>query len=303
MLAASRVNNLTSSDMKPWHIKASYQLLDDKGSVTDEGTYEELWVGPTKFKRTFSGKSFTQTDYGTDKGVMRSGSHEDVPSLLAYLRRELVAPLFSEEVIQRGTYGVKPVDVNGAKLQCLQLDLAPGNGITNCIGTDKPILRISDYAGDHLQILHNRILDYQNHYVAGDLKIVRGNQTLMTARIDSIEPFDTASESGLSPSSDAIFLPRRVTISAGIAVGMLLSHNAPAYPPAARAARVSGTVVLEALISINGTIKDLQVVQGPPELQQSAVDAVRTWRYRPYLLNGEPVEVRTTVNVVFTMNH
>ena len=95
--------------------------------------------------------------------------------------------------------------------------------------------------------------------------------------------------------------PKRVNISAGVAVGLLDFHPTPSYPPEAKQAGVSGTVVLEALIATDGRIEDLQVVSGPEPLQQSALDTVKTWRYRPYLLNGEPVEVRTTVNIIFTL--
>jgi peptidyl-prolyl cis-trans isomerase A (cyclophilin A) len=96
--------------------------------------------------------------------------------------------------------------------------------------------------------------------------------------------------------------PQRVVgISAGVARGMLVYHTVPVYPDGARTARVSGTVVLAARIATDGTIKELAVVQGPQPLQQVALGAVRTWRYRPYLLNGEPVEVTTTNNVTFTL--
>jgi protein TonB len=64
---------------------------------------------------------------------------------------------------------------------------------------------------------------------------------------------------------------------------------------------VSGTVVLAATISKSGTIENLRVLSGHPMLTQAAIDAVKTWRYRPYLLNHEPVEVETTINVVFSM--
>ena len=90
-------------------------------------------------------------------------------------------------------------------------------------------------------------------------------------------------------------------LSAGVAVGMLLQKTQPVYPPIAKAARVSGTVVLQATISKTGTIENLRVISGPAMLQQAALDAVKTWRYRPYLLNNEPVEVETTVNVIFKL--
>ena len=73
------------------------------------------------------------------------------------------------------------------------------------------------------------------------------------------------------------------------------------YPAIAKATGTQGTVVLQAVISKTGAIKNLRVVSGSPMLQQAALDAVGHWRYRPFLLNGEPVEVETTVNVVFSL--
>ena len=82
---------------------------------------------------------------------------------------------------------------------------------------------------------------------------------------------------------------------------MLIQKTEPIYPPIAQAAQVSGTVVLDVTISTTGEVEDLKVVSGPAMLQEAAMDAVRTWRYRPYLLNGQPVEVQTTVNVIFAL--
>ena len=77
--------------------------------------------------------------------------------------------------------------------------------------------------------------------------------------------------------------------------GMLIDKVIPAYPAIARAIRASGTVVLQATISRTGTIENLRVVSGPALLRQAALDAVKQWRYRPYMLNGQPVEVETAV--------
>jgi len=95
--------------------------------------------------------------------------------------------------------------------------------------------------------------------------------------------------------------PKKIAVSAGVMQGSKLSGTTPQYPPIAKAARIQGTVVLQATISKSGTIENLHVVSGPPMLQQAAMDAVKTWRYKPYLLNGEPVEVETQVNVIFTL--
>ncbi len=95
--------------------------------------------------------------------------------------------------------------------------------------------------------------------------------------------------------------PKSINVSAGVAVGLLISRTPPVYPQIARTARVSGTVVLQATISKSGAIEGLHVVSGPDMLRQAALDAVRTWRYKPYMLNNEPVTVETTVNVIFSL--
>lgn len=94
---------------------------------------------------------------------------------------------------------------------------------------------------------------------------------------------------------------KQLTISSGVAAGMLIRKTLPVYPPIARAAHVSGTVVLEATIGKDGTIENVRVVSGPVMLQGAAVDAVRTWVYRPYLLNGQPISINTTIDVTFTL--
>jgi protein TonB len=92
-----------------------------------------------------------------------------------------------------------------------------------------------------------------------------------------------------------------VRVSGSVVEGLLLHKTIPIYPRIGVAVRAEGTVVLQATISKSGIIENLRVVSGPPILEQAAIDAVKTWRYRPYLLDGEPVEVETSVNVIFTL--
>jgi TonB family protein len=75
----------------------------------------------------------------------------------------------------------------------------------------------------------------------------------------------------------------------------------PKYPEAAKAAKIQGTIVLEAIISKTGTVENLHIISGPDELQPSSLDAVRQWTYKPYLLNGDPVEVTTTIKVIYSL--
>ena len=83
--------------------------------------------------------------------------------------------------------------------------------------------------------------------------------------------------------------------------GNLIHRVQPEYPALAKMARVQGAVVLHAIISKQGTIEGLEVISGPPALVPAAVEAVRQWRYRPYYLDDEPVEVDTQVTVNFVL--
>jgi protein TonB len=95
--------------------------------------------------------------------------------------------------------------------------------------------------------------------------------------------------------------PQKLRVSSGVAAGMLVYQLKPTYPHLAMQARVQGTVVLQAVISKDGTVHDLHVISGHPLLVPAAMEAVKQWRYRPYMLNNEPVEVDTQINVNFTL--
>jgi protein TonB len=91
-------------------------------------------------------------------------------------------------------------------------------------------------------------------------------------------------------------------VGGNVQAARIINRVQPSYPPLARQTRISGTVRLHAIIGKDGTIQQLEVMNGHPLLQQAALDAVRQWRYQPTLLNGEPVEVDTTIDVIFSLN-
>jgi periplasmic protein TonB len=114
------------------------------------------------------------------------------------------------------------------------------------------------------------------------------------AAIGSISHGEKQSRLQLAP-------PRVVDLLAGTAFGLLIRRTPPVYPQVARELGIAGTVILQVHISKNGTVEDLRVVSGPKMLQQAAVDAVRTWRYRPYRMNNQPAEIETSVAVEFSL--
>jgi len=106
---------------------------------------------------------------------------------------------------------------------------------------------------------------------------------------------------GSAAAPPKVAAPQKLRISAGVAEGLLIRRIDPQYPQMAKIAHMQGEVVLQAVISKSGDIQNLHAMSGPPLLIQAAMDAVKQWKYKPYLLNGEPVEVDTQVRVQFKM--
>ncbi|MGA3089390.1 MAG: TonB family protein [Terriglobales bacterium] len=108
--------------------------------------------------------------------------------------------------------------------------------------------------------------------------------------------------SSVPTAAPKIAIPQRVRVSQGVSTGLLIRKVQPSYPPLAKQARIQGQVVLQAEISKDGTIQNLQLISGHPMLAPAAIEAVKQWRYKPYLLNGEPVAVETQVVVNFSLS-
>jgi peptidyl-prolyl cis-trans isomerase A (cyclophilin A) len=95
---------------------------------------------------------------------------------------------------------------------------------------------------------------------------------------------------------------KRIVLSAEVAQGLLVKKTPLAYPPDAKAQGISGTVEMKALIGIDGKIIDLQVISGPQALQEGALNAVKNWEYKPFTVNGEPVQVMTTIRAIYMIS-
>jgi protein TonB len=100
----------------------------------------------------------------------------------------------------------------------------------------------------------------------------------------------------------AMEFPKRVRVSQGVSTGLILNKVTPRYPADARAAHIQGTVILQAEITKEGAVSDLQLISGHPLLAPAAIEAVKQWRYKPYLLLGRPVQVETQIIVNFTLS-
>lgn len=131
---------------------------------------------------------------------------------------------------------------------------------------------------------------------------VRGSSLIdLISNHGTIEPPPAPPVAPTPPPPPVVMKPELLRRGGDVQAANLIYQVKPVYPPLARQARVQGAVVVEAIINKDGAIESLRVISGNPLLNQAAVDAVKQWRYRPTLLNGDPVPVLTTVTVTFTL--
>jgi TonB family protein len=304
LAAAANVNGLSGPTLLPWHLRVSYQIFDDEGHSKDSGVYEELWVSDKKYKRSYASPSFTQTDFATDHGLYRSGSQNWPGPQETTLRAEIIDPIPAALNLSGFRLESKRRSVDKVNLQCVTLkgDSIYLSNDVYCFQPDKPILRITNGPGNRVTTSYNNILMFQGHFLSRDIRVMSGGKPLLVLHIDSVEGVPTINDSDLTPPPDAVRIPSgKVVMPEKTMAALLLREVSPHYPENAKAARITGTVVLHITIGKDGRVTNAQAISGPNELRKTSIDAVLQWEYRPFLIAGEPTEVETSLPVIFTI--
>jgi len=316
--AAAPFYDFTSPDLKPWHLKATYQLYDEKGKPSEQGTYEYWWASPTVYRSTWTRPGATHSEWHTADGKRAHQAAGKPLEFFEYkLRGALLSPLPESADLDPAKFRLhrESVGSNDAKVSCIMvIPLMPQHGQiqivplglfpTYCFDPQLPALRVN-YSFGKVTTAFNHIVQVQNRYMPREVLFFEGKREILSAQVDKITSL-SPSDPALAPSAAATVakIGASEQIAAGVMQGMLLIKQTPVYPQDAKDARVSGTVILRALIGMDGSIHDLRVVSAPwPSLAASALSAVSHWRYKPYLLNGEPVDVETTVNVIYELGN
>jgi TonB family protein len=135
-----------------------------------------------------------------------------------------------------------------------------------------------------------------------DLRTVVWLRTLYLASAGSAQESKSESAPPAEKQPSGQHRPKRVRVSQGVSQALLIKKDEPEYPQEARDKRIEGTVVLQVQISEAGDVTEVRLISGHPLLAPAAIEAVKQWKYKPYLLNGEPVQVETRVTVDFRVN-
>jgi TonB family protein len=315
--AAAPLYDFASPALKPWHMKVSYRLYDEQGKPTVQGSYEYWWASPDTYRSTWSRPRVEQTDWHTAGQHYHAGIGESLEFFERKLQSNLLTPLPRPEDIdpEKVRFDRREESFGSVKLPCVmvirkmplhgQVQVVPmGMFPTFCFDPGHPMLR-AYYAFGATSVIYNNVVLMQGTYLPRELAIFDGKRRVLTATVDTIESLlPTAKE--LIPSKDATqeVGPNHVPIGSAVASGSLIKSVRPVYPQDAKDSRIQGKVELQATIGTDGRIHELSVVDGPsPSLIASAMWSVLQWQYKPYLLNGSPVEVETTINVIYNLGN
>jgi len=315
LAAAAPFYDFTSPDLKPWHLKAGYQLYDDAGNPTEKGTFEYWWTSPQVYRTTWMRPGATHSDWHTADNKHAYQATGESLSLFEYkIRSTLLSPLPDAADTDPAKFRLdgQTLSAGGVKLPCIQvipimpqhdrLQIVPlGWFPSYCFDPRMPILRLSFSLG-RLTMEFDKVVKVQNRFLPREFVMAEGKKKILSAQVDEINGIPP-SDPALIPGPDVPEIKHpNASIDAKVMTGMLIKKDVPVYPQDAKDARVSGTVVLQATIGRDGGVYDLRVLSAPwPSLAASALWAVSHWRYKPYLLNGEPVEVETTVTVIYSL--
>lgn len=317
LAAATPLYDFSSPTLKPWHLKASYQLYDFEGKPTDQGTWEYWWVSPKVHRSSWTRAGSEHSEWSTAAGALY---RKDSGSPLRYFERNIEETILSPLPA--------PADLDSGKLKLDLRLIPPKKPILSCVGTTFQTLKngklrawgsdAPDYYcfdigtlallriySDPLTQEFSKVVKTQDRYLAEQVAVKDGKQTLFTASVDSID-FLNSADPELIPPADATLEPQ-IPAPPGnsqddITTGTLMKKVIPIYPWQSKTAGVQGVVVLDAEIGTDGKVRDIEVLAAPSaDLAQSAVDAVKLWEYKPYFLNGKAVEVETTIHVIFSL--
>jgi TonB family protein len=300
---SATVTSLDLPDASPWHLKIEVQKFDGNGKPTEQGTVEEWWASPNLYRVVYTTPSSTATELRNAEGDFRSAENGD--GQLELLRQQVVHPLPPEQEMNAGKLEQQTESFGKAKLDCVMVG-EEIRGVAHfpyglfpmyCMEPGAPTLRLT-YNFGSVVVVRNKMGTFRGKQVPMEAGVNMNGKVVASEKITMLQAV-ALTASDFVPSDDLKAVgdnPARV--GSGVMAGSKIYGLAPIYPATAKQNHVSGTVVMHALIGRDGRIHQLNLLSYPDgDLAMSALAAVRSWTYKPYMLNSEPTEVDTTITV------
>jgi TonB family protein len=311
LLTAATHAQLDAPNLLPWHLKLDVTLYDLQGNNPVAGTIER-WSSNNGNRTVFTFGDAKRIILNDGDQHYVSDSGPVVPALADSVLDEVLRPGPSDNDVENSNPEDEKEYFGKVQLDCVMLSqpslskgpIALGLFPTYCMDPGAPVLRASFNFGT-FTALRNEISGFQGQDVAHTLVFIQGTKTrIAEAKVTALETF-TPSATEFAPDASMKKASAEATarIGGGVMAGQILKKVAPVYPVSDRQTHITGTVILHAIIGRDGHIRSLRPISSPDTtLALAAIEAVRQWTYRPYLLNGEPTEVETTITINFNIN-
>jgi TonB family protein len=304
---SERRSDVWTDSRKPLSVE-----LHAKSSRTHEGTSDIWgkidWVSQAHYRKEFVfGKYHKTVLVRGDKMWSAPRTAERLPEPI-----EFAETLF-ESLIAKPPLGGTPflTAVRKRKQHGRSMMCAAPAGTLYCIDADMQVPLLRTYGGRKLQYGNHR--EFRGKMLPTTFRIYVNDDLMMEGKLawkevgdDSMtwDPPANAEARDFRPCTSSAESVQRVRISSGVSAMHLIENVPPRYPASAKADRVTGKVILQAIIGPDGRINNLAGVSAPRrDLLDAAIDAVRQWKYMPYFLCGEPVEVQTQIEIAFSLSY
>jgi TonB family protein len=296
------VNNLDVKGNTPFHMGMTFQLYDLSGKPSATGSFETWWTGVGR-RRTVVTLAGLNGDGSAPEGADARTVRD------AYLVSQLIELAIHPVPSMPSSAGMvtKPLRSGKFELECTSPKSSSTEAMDAQLGTvcvapnTTDVLTMQGFGG-HVTVLRPKTGKFHDTFVGIELRIyylgrdaIAGKLTIMHAN-DSTDakaatPVTTPSEPGVA------------RISGEVIAGHRIKFVEPRYPEAAKISHSSGSVLMNAVIGKDGVVRRLVPIASTDSMfTDSAMDSVRQWKYSPYLLNGEPTEVDTTITLNFAIN-
>jgi hypothetical protein len=309
LAAASQASSLSDNDLKPWHLRLEVTLYDTAGKNPQPGIIE-TWHSGKQARTVYTFGAAKRTLLGSDDDSYQSTEGPEVPALADYVLAEFLDPGPSLKDIEVSKPEMQSEAFGKTKLDCIMLTesihhenpFPIGLFPTYCLDPGTTQIRAAYNFGSHT-LLRNGLGKFQGREVATHISFMQGDVLLADAKASAFSTFAPEPDTFNPEPALKEVHSSSARIGGGVVAGSILSKTKPIYPDYAKHNHIGGTVVMRALIGRDGRIYYLRPVTAPDSsLAVAAIQAVRLWTYKQYLLNGMPVSIDTTITVNFNLN-
>ncbi len=303
---ASQLTNFNNGSGGPWHLHATYTMVNGDGKQIEAGTYEMFWAVPQKSRQSFVSKKFSQTDYVTEKGTLRVGDTEWPSTIEQRVPDALFIRLPAGASLQNYDIEMHPHTNGGSTLRCITIHQkrAPAASVntivpTFCLDADLPVLRYSTGIGrnvieDVSSTLYNHLALFRGHPVSRDIVINIWDYPSVKIHVDVLEDLEPGSEALFVPPANAVpAVPARVYVGQGQMDARVVKRSIPAFGLLSNPTNFDGRGILDIIVGKDGNVRSVRSVMGPTLFENAEIAAAQKQAYQPVVINGQAVEVET----------